>query len=183
MAALVCGLVLACCWPALHGGLVWDDQAHVTRPDLRSGAGLGRIWLEVGATQQYYPVLHSAFWVEHRLWGDAIFGYHLVNVMLYAASCCLLALVLRRLWNLHPAGAPNADHAMPAEAEWLAALIFAVHPVCVESVDWISEQKNTLSLVFYLLAALVYLDFESRRRLWSYWLALMFFYWHWPPRV
>src|SRR5664280_2190028 len=86
MAALVGGLVLACYWPALHGGFVWDDQAHVTSPDLRSWAGLGRIWWEMGATQQYYPVLHSAFWIEHRLWGDATLGYHLVNVLWH----CLL---------------------------------------------------------------------------------------------
>ncbi len=68
-------------FPALRGGgSLWDDDAHVTRPELQSLGGLGRIWCEVGATQQYYPVLHSAFWVEHRLWGDAPPGYHLVNV-------------------------------------------------------------------------------------------------------
>src|SRR5664280_510215 len=175
MVALVCGLVLACYWPALHGGFVWDDQAHVTRPDLRSWAGLGRIWFEMRATQQYYPVLHSAFWIEHRLWGDATVGYHLMNVMLHAAACCLLAVVLRRLWEPERAASSGTGRAIPAGAEWLAALIFAVHPVCVESVAWISEQKNTLSLVFYLLAALAYLDFDSGRRRGSYVLALAFF--------
>ena len=175
MVALVCGLVLACYWPALHGGLVWDDEAHVTRPDLRSWAGLGRIWFEMRSTQQYYPVLHSAFWIEHRLWGDATLGYHLVNVLLHAAACCLLAVVLRRLWEPEQAASPGTGRAIPAGAEWLAALIFAVHPVCVESVAWISEQKNTLSLVFYLLAALAYLDFESGRKPRSYWLASAFF--------
>ena len=57
----------------------------------QSWAGLGRIWTELRATQQYYPVLHSAFWVEHRLWGDATLGYHLLNVLLHAtaaAACC-----------------------------------------------------------------------------------------------
>jgi tetratricopeptide (TPR) repeat protein len=162
----------------LRGGLVWDDNAHVTRPDLRSWAGLGRIWFDVRATQQYYPVLHTAFWVEHRLWGAATPGYHLMNVLLHAAACCLLALVLRRLWRPGPVvdGRPADPGRVPAGAEWLAALIFAVHPVCVESVAWISEQKNTLSLVFYLLAALVYLDFDARRRRWSYGLAFAFFF-------
>jgi protein O-mannosyl-transferase len=180
MVALVFGMVLACYWPALNGGLVWDDNGHVTRPDLRSWAGLGRIWGEVRATQQYYPVVHSAFWIEHRLWGDATLGYHLMNVLLHAVACCLLALVLRRLWHLGPTtagplGGPDSAGGMPRGAEWLAALIFAVHPVCVESVAWISEQKNTLALVFYLLAALAYLDFSVRRRRWSYGLALVLF--------
>ena len=68
---VLCGLLVVCYWPAMHGQVLWDDQAHLTAPDLRSWAGLGRIWFELGATQQYYPVLHSAFWLEHRLWGDA----------------------------------------------------------------------------------------------------------------
>ena len=191
---MVFGLVLACYWPALHGGLVWDDEGHVTRPDLRSWAGLGRIWFEVRATQQYYPVLHSAFWIEHRLWGDATLGYHLMNVLLHASSCCLLALVLQRLLDgqrAQQACAPTGiidgntagrgagmlrpPMASSYAAAWMAALVFAVHPVCVESVAWISEQKNTLALVFYLLAAWVYLDFDSRRRRRSYGLALLLF--------
>jgi tetratricopeptide (TPR) repeat protein len=176
MAAVVCGLVLACYWPVLHGGLVWDDAAHVTRPELRSWAGLGRIWSDLHATQQYYPVLHSAFWIEHRLWGDATVGYHLLNLALHALACCLLALALQRLWVLSPDRAPAGPQRVPpAGAAWLAALLFAVHPVCVESVAWISEQKNTLSLVFYLLAALVYLDFHVTRKRGRYALALACF--------
>ena len=66
--------------PAWHGGLLWDDDVHITRPELRSWHGLYRIWFDVGATHQYYPLLHSAFWVEHKLWGDATLGYHLVNI-------------------------------------------------------------------------------------------------------
>jgi tetratricopeptide (TPR) repeat protein len=148
MIALIFGAALACYWPALRGAFLWDDQAHVTAPELRSLAGLGRIWTDVHATQQYYPALHSAFWVEHRLWGDATLGYHLVNVLLHASAAVLLMLLLRRL-------------RVPGAA--LAALIFVVHPVSVESVAWISEQKNTLSLVFYLLAALAYLRFDTLR--------------------
>jgi Flp pilus assembly protein TadD len=135
--------------PALSGGLLWDDPGHITRPDLRFLAGLGRIWFEIGATQQYYPVLHSAFWFEHLLWGDSTFAYHLLNVLLHATAACLFARLLQRL-------------AIPGA--WFAALLFALHPVCVESVAWISEQKNTLSAVFYLLAALAYLRFHDSRR-------------------
>jgi protein O-mannosyl-transferase len=156
MAALIVGAVLMAYGPALDGRFLWDDDAHVTRPDLRSLSGLWRIWFDLRATQQYYPFLHSAFWLEQRLWGDAVVGYHLVNVVLHAASACLLLGVLRRL---QIPGAP------------LAAAIFALHPVHVESVAWITEQKNTLSLAFYLVALLLYLRFDEGRRLAMYVLA------------
>lgn len=146
------GLVVCCVavyWPALAGGFLWDDAGHVTRRDLQSPGGLLRIWFEIGATQQYYPVLHSAFWFEHRLWGDSPLGYHLLNVLLHATAACQFAVLLRRLQ-------------VPGAA--LAALLFALHPVCVESVAWISEQKNTLSTVFYLAAAVAYLRFDANRR-------------------
>ena len=71
IALLLVGAVLAAYSPALAGAFLWDDDAHVTRPELRSLSGLARIWLDLGATQQYYPLLHSAFWIEHRLWGNA----------------------------------------------------------------------------------------------------------------
>jgi len=130
--------------------MLWDDASHVTRLDLRSLHGLWRIWSDLGATQQYYPLLHSAFWMEHFLWGDAVPGYHLVNVALHAAAACLVVAIARRL-------------ALPGA--WMAGLLFALHPLCVESVAWISEQKCTLSGVLYLAAALVYLEFdESRKR-------------------
>ena len=149
LAPLIFAATLAAYAPALRGGFLWDDDAHVTRPDLRSWSGLGRIWSQLGATQQYYPVLHSAFWMEHRLWGDATLGYHLANVFWHAGAACLFVLVLRRL------AVPGA---------WLAGLIFALHPLGAESVAWISEPKNTLSTFFDLLAALAYLRFDETRR-------------------
>jgi Flp pilus assembly protein TadD len=138
--------------PVLRAGFVWNDADYVTRADLRPLSGLRAIWFRVGATEQYYPVLHSAFWIEHRLWGDSPLGYHLLNVLLHATAACLLAFVLKELWQ------PKA--AAPGGAEWTAALLFALHPVCVESVAWISEEKNTLSAVFCLLAALLYLRWQ-----------------------
>ena len=147
--ALIFFATLLAYWPSLGGGFIWDDSGHVTRADLRSLHGLGRIWFELGATQQYYPLLHTAFWIEHRLWGDSALGYHLINLLLHVTAACLFGVMLRRL---AVAGA------------WLAALLFALHPVCVESVAWISEQKNTLSTVLYLCAALAYLRFDVERR-------------------
>ena len=69
--ALIFCATLIAYLPALRGGLLWDDAAHLTRPDLQSFHGLWRIWFDLGATQQYYPLLHSAFWLEHHIWGNA----------------------------------------------------------------------------------------------------------------
>ena len=98
MALIFCATFLAYL-PALNGGLLWDDDAHVTKPSLQSLEGLWRIWFEPGASQQYYPVLHTAFWVEHRLWGEAVLGYHLTNVLLHATAACLLVAIVRRLFK------------------------------------------------------------------------------------
>ena len=146
--------------PVWHAGFIWDDDAHVTNPQLRSLAGLARIWIQLGATQQYYPLVHSVFWMEHRLWADSPLGYHLVNILLHAFSALLLVKVMRQL------KIPGA---------WLGAAIFALHPVEVESVAWVSELKNTLSGVFYLGAALAYLEFDQDRRRGCYALALGLF--------
>ena len=159
VAALLAAVALAY-QPAWNGGLLWDDAAHLTRADLRSWRGLWRIWSEPGATQQYYPLLHSAFWLQHRIFGDALVGYHLVNLALHAAAAVLAALALRRL------SVPGA---------FLAAAIFALHPVQVESVAWITEQKNTLSAVLYLGAALAWLRFEETRRARTWLLSLALF--------
>jgi tetratricopeptide (TPR) repeat protein len=146
--------------PALRGTLLWDDNSHITRPEMQSWHGLWRIWAELGATQQYYPLLHTALWVEHRFWGDAVLGYHLVNVALHALAACLVFSIGRRLAL---AGASAA------------AFVFALHPVAVEAVAWISEQKSTLSAVFYLAAALLYLRFDATRAKRSYFLAFAMF--------
>lgn len=158
--AMIFCATLAAYFPALRGGLLWDDSSHLTKPSLQSFHGLWRIWFELGATQQYYPLLHSAFWLEHRMWGDAVTGYHLTNVALHALSVCLVVMIMKRL------SLPGA---------WLAGFVFALHPVNVESVAWISEQKSTLSGVFYLASLLTYLyfyqEFDQDRRKPKYLLA------------
>jgi protein O-mannosyl-transferase len=155
--------------PTLTSGFIWNDSDYVTKPALQSLSGLWKIWFVVGSTEQYYPLLHSAFWVEHRLWGDIASGYHLANVLLHATGAWLLVLVLRVLLPSGSADSIQVSAFDGAQARgfrsqpsffdvpFLAGLLFALHPVCVESVAWISEQKNTLSIVFYLSAALVYL--------------------------
>ena len=157
--ALLAAVVLAYA-PAWNGQPIWDDDAHMTKPDLRPVSGLARIWFQPGATQQYYPVVHSVFWVEHALWGDAVTGYHFVNILLHFLAALLLITLLRKL------RIPGA---------WLAGWIFALHPVEVESVAWISELKNTLSAVFCFATALAYLKFDEKRTLKGYAAALLLF--------
>ena len=146
--------------PAWRGTPIWDDDSHLTKPELRSLEGLARIWTQPGATQQYYPLIHTLFWVEHRVWGDWPAGYHLLNILLHCASALLLVRILR---YLHIPGA------------WLAAAIFALHPIQVESVAWISELKNMLSGVFYFGSMLTYLKFDRTRNLALYAAALVLF--------
>jgi tetratricopeptide (TPR) repeat protein len=156
--AAVLGATVASYLPALRAGFIWNDSDYVTAPALRSLEGLKRIWFEVGATEQYYPLLHSVFWLQQRLFGDSPAGYHVVNLLFHLASVILFAMVLRKLLaDRFPAGEATA-------AAWLGAGLFALHPVHVASVAWITEQKNTFSLVFYLAAALAYLRFDESRR-------------------
>ncbi len=146
--------------PALNGGMLLDDDSHITKPELQSIGGLYRIWFELGATYQYYPLLHSAFWFEHKLWNDSVLGYHLVTLLWHMLAVSLVYCILVRL------KIPGA---------LLAAAIFALHPVMVESVAWMSEQKNTLSAVFCLSAMLVYLKFDESRQRSYYFTALLLY--------
>ncbi len=145
LCVLISAVTLAAYYPAIRGGFIWDDDDYVTQNlHLRSAAGLARIWLDPGAVPQYYPLVHTTYWLEYRLWALEPLGYHLGNVLLHLLAALLAWRVLKQL-------------AVPGAA--LAATLFALHPVHVESVAWITERKNVLSAVFYLGAALCYFRF------------------------
>ncbi len=139
-------VALAAYVPAWRAGFIWDDDTLLTaNPLIQDADGWWRVWVTT-AMPQYFPVTWTTFWVEWRLWGMNATGYHVTNILLHAAGCVLLWRLLLRL------NVPGA---------WLAGLLFAVHPVNVESVAWISERKNVLTLVFFLAAWLRYLRFEE----------------------
>ena len=130
--------------PAVRAGYVWDDDWYLSENALlRDAGGLARIWIP-GNTPQYYPAVFTSFWLEWRLFGADPGGYHLVNVALHALGALLV-------WRLF--------RALEVPGAWLVGAVFALHPVHVESVAWITERKNVLSGVFYLSAALAYLRF------------------------
>jgi len=138
IASLFFALVFASYLPALRAGFIWDDDDYVTNNSaLHSVSGLKRIWLQIGATDQYYPLVFTTFWIEHQLWGNQPLFYHLNNIILHIAAAFVLFLILRRL---------------QIPCAWFAAALFAVHPIQVESVAWITERKNVLSAFFYMLA-------------------------------
>lgn len=144
--ALVCAAYLR----SVFNGFIWDDPEHVVNnPLLYDFAGLWQIWTSRGATMHYYPVTFTSFWIEVRyLWGLNPNGFHAVNTLLHAANAVLLWRVLSYL------KVPGA---------LAIALIFAVHPVHVESVAWISERKNVLSGLFYFLSLMMYMRFAAAR--------------------
>jgi tetratricopeptide (TPR) repeat protein len=179
LAGILVAMALVTYTPVLNDGFIWDDDAYVTRNlTLRSVRGLGLMWFYPRSLPQWYPLVHTTFWIEFHLWGLDPLGYHVVNVLLHATSAVLFWRLLTRL------RVPGA---------WLAAAIFAVHPVMVESVAWVTERKNALSLPLALAAMLCYLRFSAAdengrveeagdeaigvdRRFWGwYGLALVFF--------
>lgn len=159
IALLVAIVVLAAYGPALRAGWIWDDDSYVTQNVLvQSPTGLVGIWglardpasgAIVSNTPQYYPFVFTSFWIEHALFGLQPFVFHLTNVVLHLVNAWLLWKLLARL------GMPGAG---------FAAALFALHPMHVESVAWVTERKNVMSAGFYLLAFLAYLRFDDERR-------------------
>jgi tetratricopeptide (TPR) repeat protein len=131
--------------PAIQGGFVWDDDDYVTaNPLLAAPDGLYRIWFSTDTPSQYFPLVYTTFRVEYQLWGLNPAGYHAVNVAIHSINALLIWLILRRL------SIPWA---------WFASAVFALHPVNVESVAWITERKNVLMLFFSLLSVLCWVEF------------------------
>src|SRR6266403_2205008 len=148
-AASLAALTVFAYWPAWHGGFIWDDDRYVTHNYLLIASdGLRRIWFSLDAPSQYFPLTYTVLRIERSLWDLNPVGYHWVNILVHLGNALLVWCILSRL------KVPGA---------WLAAAIFAVHPVQVESVAWISELKNVLMAFFFLLTLLAWVEYVDPR--------------------
>ena len=156
--------VIAAYQPAWRAGFIWDDETYVTGNKLLSAPdGLKRIWFSLDSPSQYFPLTYTAFRLEHALWGLNSTGYHWVNILLHAANALLVWRLLRRL------DLPGA---------WLGAAIWALHPVQVESVAWVTELKSILMCFFFLLTLLAWIGFVEGKpgRRWNFYALGLVFY-------
>ncbi len=156
---LIVGVILLAYWPSMNGGFIMDDDILLTNSvTIRATDGLYRIWF-TKEPLDFWPVSNSCLWVQWRLWGMNPTGYHVVNVLLHSANCLLIWLLLKRL-------------AIPGA--YLAALLFAVHPVNVESVAWIAQLKTILSMFFFLISTICYLNVRHVFNRWYFFSIIAF---------
>ena len=161
---LLAAAVLFAYQPAWHAGFIWDDDVYVTQnPLLSAPDGLKRIWFSLDSPSQYFPLTYTTFRLERPFWGLNPGGYHWINILLHATNALLVWRLLKRL------AVPGA---------WLGAAIFALHPVQVESVAWVTERKNVLSLLFFLLSLRAWVEFveDLPRPPWRFYFLSVLFY-------
>jgi Flp pilus assembly protein TadD len=145
-ALLLIAFVFIAYTQVFRAGFIWDDESHLTQnPCVVGPLGLKEIWITTQAV--YYPLVLTAFWALHKFFGLNPLPYHLLNILLHAASAILLWRVLQVL---------------RVRGAWLGAALWALHPVMVQSVGWVTELKNTQSCVFYLLSILFFLKWEDQ---------------------
>ncbi|MEW5733870.1 MAG: O-GlcNAc transferase, partial [Thermodesulfobacteriota bacterium] len=140
----ILGATLAAYIPALSCGYIWDDDLWLLTRKLDSLSDLAPYWFLPGHFPQYYPLVHTSFFLEEKLWGLSPAGFHAVNILLHGLCAVLIWRVLLRL------RVPGA---------YLCGLLFALHPMCVESVAWVTERKNVLSGVFFFASILGWTHF------------------------
>ena len=164
LAVLALGLLVAVSYfPTTQAGFVWDDAIFTEAAPIRDASGLWQIWFspaDIKNEGHYWPLVYTTFWLEHKLWGLAAAGYHIVNVLLHFVNVLLVWRLLLRL------AVPGA---------WAIAAVFAVHPLHVESVAWVIERKDLLSALFYLTAVLTWLRFVEAPQWGRYVLTLALF--------
>ena len=146
---VICVAAFAAYGPALRAGWIWDDDCYILdNPAVQLPGGVLDAWVP-GSTPQYYPLVFVSFWVQHGVHGLDPYGYHLANVLLHVGSSIMLWRLLRR---------------MCVPGSLLAAGLFALHPVQVETVAWVTERKNVLSMAFALASLISWVRFLQDTR-------------------
>jgi len=169
--SLLIAVVLAVYCGTFGNNFIWDDDDYIYQnPLITNPDGLQKIWQSFLTTEydphqntpQYYPVVFTTFYLEHKLWGLNPAGYHATNALLHIANALLLLLLLRKL-------------GLNYVTSILTAAIFALHPIETETVAWITERKNLLSTLFYFSAFICFLYYEDNTKLRYYIAAGLFF--------
>lgn len=152
--------------PTLQNGYVWDDRIFRDARQVTTYGGLYDIWTKPGTIEReahYWPMVYTSFWVDYHLFGNNPVASHVINVAIHAVNSCLILNVLKRI-------------GLNDRAATLSAMIFALHPVHVESVAWAIERKDTLSTLLYLMALLWHPCLSNNKRPMGFWMLSLIFY-------
>src|SRR3989441_37431 len=175
---LIALVTFAAFLPTLQNQFVtWDDPTNfLDNPHYRGFGWTHLRWMWTTHRGHYIPLTWMTLGLDYLLWGMNPSGYHLTSLLLHAANAVVFFLVGRRLLTLALPGPSERGHALAISAGF-AALVFAIHPLRVESVAWVTERRDVLSGLFYLLTILAYLracEREEHGRRW-YWMSVAVF--------
>jgi hypothetical protein len=174
----VVALVVVAFLPALHHGFLnWDDaKNYLDNPSYRGLGPRHLAWmLTTFHMGHYIPVTWITFGLDYLLWGMNPAGYHLTNILFHAATTLAVYFLSLRLLRLALVGSLESDLRIGA---MLAALLFAIHPLRAESVAWVTERRDVVSGLFYVLTVTAYLkavDGTDRARPRWYWTSVALF--------
>src|SRR3989449_8165700 len=167
---LVALVTFAAFLPALQNQFVSfdDDKNFLDNPHYRGLAWTHLRWMWTTHLGHYIPLTWMTLGLDYLLWGMNPVGYHLTSLLLHAANAVAFFFVVRRILTRALPSLSERGHALAVSAGF-AALVFAIHPLRVESVAWVTERRDVLSGLFYLVTILVYLracEREERGRRW-----------------
>src|SRR5438445_13285331 len=175
---LIAFITFAAFLPALQNQFVsWDDDKNfLDNPHYRGLAWTQLRWMWTTHMGHYIPLTWMTLGLDYLLWGMNPVGYHLTSLVLHAANAVVFFFVVHRILTLALPSPAKRNHALAVSAGF-AALLFAIHPLRVESVAWVTERRDVLSGLFYLSAILMYLRACERgaRGRGRYWAAVGLF--------
>ncbi len=176
-------IVFLCFLPALSSQFTnWDDEMNLTKNLGYRGLSVSHLkWMFTDLHGHYIPLTWLTFGVDFVLWGMNPAGYHLTSLLLHTANVVLCYFWLSALLQDAPcAQSPSSTAARQRGAAVVGALFYGIHPLRVESVVWVTERRDVLSGLFFMLTLLAYLRMQrapaagQQRRRWHRWSVLCF---------